>query len=225
MLKNRASRGALMEACQAMARSNLTPGRSGNLSARASDGDGFVITPSGIAFDRMDAEDMVDMRMDGTTVPGAGPPSSKAKLHLAIYQAKPDVGGIVVCQSNFATALSCAEVPIPAFHYMVAIGGGSNIRCAPYGFYDDDEFMAGVVAALKDRKCCLVAHQGQIATGPTLDEAFELAREFENLCSQFWHTLLLGAPKLLSDAQMTRVLENFGRNKPRDPTVLRRQFD
>lgn len=224
-MRNRMSRAQLIETCQAMARSDLTPGRSGNLSARSSDFDGFVITPSGVAFDRMDAEDMIDVRMDGTFIPGQNKPSSKHKLHLEIYKARPDVGGIVVCQSRFATALACANVPVPPFHYMVAIGGGSNIRCAPYAFYDSPEFSAGAVQALRDRRCCLLANHGQVSTGPTLDEAFELAREFENLCAQLWHTLQLGPPKLLSDADMKLVLDHFARFRPRENTVLRRQFD
>ncbi len=224
-MKNRMSRASLMETCQAMAKSNLTPGRSGNLSARATDIVGFVITPSGIAFDRMDAEDMVEVQMDGTILSGHGKPSSKWKLHAEVYKARPDVGGIVVCQSRYATALACAQVPIPAFHYMVAIGGGHNIRCAPYAFYDSPEFSENAVTALKDRRCALMANHGQISTGPTLDEAFELARDFENLCAQFWNTLQLGAPRLLSDADMNLVLDHFGRFKPRENTVLRRQFD
>jgi L-fuculose-phosphate aldolase len=224
-MKNRMSRASLMETCQAMSKSDLTPGRSGNLSARATDFDGFVITPSGIAFDRMDAEDMVELQMDGTVVPGQGKPSSKWKLHAEVYKARPDVGGIVVCQSRYATALACAHVPVPAFHYMVAIGGGANIRCAPYAFYESPAFYENAINALKDRRCALMANHGQIATGPTLDEAFELAREFENLCGQFWHTLQLGAPRLLSESDMAQVLDHFGRFKPRENTVLRRQFD
>ncbi len=225
-MRNRMSRASLMETCQAMGKSDLTPGRSGNLSARATDMDGFVITPSGIAFDRMDAEDMVEIKMDGVVLAGQqGRPSSKWKLHWEVYKARADIGGIVVCQSRYATALACAHVPVPAFHYMVAISGGPSIRCAPYAFYDSPEFAANAVAALRDRRCALMANHGQIATGPTLDEAFELAREFENLCGEFWHTLQLGAPKLLSEADMAPVLEHFGRFKPRENSVLRKQFD
>jgi L-fuculose-phosphate aldolase len=119
------------------------------------------------------------------------------------------VGGIVHVHPRYATALACQRLEIPAFHYMVAIAGGDTIRCAPYATFGTEALSANALAALEGRKACLLANHGMIACGRDLDEALKIAVEVESLAAQYWHVLQLGKPKLLSQAEMRRVLEKF----------------
>ena len=107
-------------------------------------------------------------------------------------QARPDAGAVVHCHSPAATALACAHRPIPAFHYMVAVAGGTDIPLVPYATFGTPELAAHVAEALATRKACLMANHGQIAAGADLDAALELAGEVENLAAQYLEVLKLG---------------------------------
>jgi L-fuculose-phosphate aldolase len=136
-------------------------------------------------------------------------PSSEWRMHLAIYRARPEAQAVVHVHSTYATALSCLRKPIPAFHYMVAVAGGTDIPLVPYATFGTEELAGHVARGLTDRKACLMAHHGQVAMGPTLAAALELAHEVEVLAEQYLKVLTLGPVACLSDAEMAVVLEKF----------------
>jgi L-ribulose-5-phosphate 4-epimerase len=72
-----------------------------------------VIKPSGVEYERMSAEDMVVVDMEGNVVDGNLKPSSDTAAHLEIYKAFPTIGGIVHTHSTYATmfAQACREIP------------------------------------------------------------------------------------------------------------------
>jgi len=198
-------RARLVETARRMSASGLSHGRSGNLSARW--GDGMLITPSGAAYDTLMPGDIVFVDESGDA--HGGKPSSEWRFHRAAYQARPEAGAVVHCHSPNATALACAHRPIPAFHYMVAVGGGTDIPLAPYATFGTPELAAHVAKALRDRKACLLANHGQIAAGADLEAALEIAGEVEVLAGQYLDLLGLGEVHLLDDAQMAEVLAKF----------------
>lgn len=200
------ARTDLLAAAQDMFAVRLSPGTSGNLSIR--EGDGFWITPSGVSYDRLDATMMVFMDMKGEWS-GALKPSSEWRFHLDVYRARPDAGGICHTHSLHATALACRGEGIPAFHYMVAAAGGADIRCAPYRTFGTQDLSDVALAALKDRRACLLANHGVIALGPTVGKAFGLAQEVEVLAQQYILSRQIGGPAILSAREMETVLERF----------------
>ena len=206
-----ATRLAIVETARAMARAGLAPGRSGNVSARAGPvaSGGMLITPSGMAYDDIGPADIVHVGPKGEVEPGARKPSSEWLFHLAVYRARADAGAVVHCHSLNATVLACAHQPIPAFHYMVAAAGGSDIPLVPYATFGTEALAAHVAKGLHDRNACLMANHGQIALGATLGAALELAQEVETLAAQYVKVLSLGRAHVLSDAEMAEVLERF----------------
>ena len=198
---------SVIDTALTMSTSGLSAGRSGNVSVR--DGDRVLITPTGMAYEELVVSDIVSMGLDGSVPPGSRKPSSEWHFHAAIYAAREDVSAIVHTHSNAATALACLEEGIPAFHYMVAAAGGTDIRCAPYATFGTEELATFAVKALEDRKACLLAHHGVIACGADLVKAYDLAVEVETLAEQYGRARLLGSVPLLSDDEMQRVLEKF----------------
>ena len=186
----------------------INRGRSGNVSARA--GDGFLVTPSGLSYEETRPEDIASVTLAGDA---SGPrlPSSEWRFHRDIYVARRDVGAIVHTHSTFATTLACLGRDIPAFHYMVAVAGGKDIRCASYATFGTQALSDHALVALEARKACLLANHGMIAVGASLAEALALAVEVEALAEQYWRTLQTGTPNLLSDAEMEVVLDKFSR--------------
>ena len=199
-------RAELLAITHQLAALGLNKGTSGNVSVRHQDG--FLITPSGIDVAEMQTSSMVMMSMDGTPQ-SEGKPSSEWRFHRDIYQAKPHVGSVVHTHSMFATTLACLQKDIPAFHYMIAMAGGDNIPCAPYALFGTQELSDGAVAALEDRKACLLANHGMIATGRDLKQALAITQEVETLCEQYWRALQIGQPYILSQEEMAEVFEQF----------------
>jgi L-fuculose-phosphate aldolase len=232
---------AIVAAAHKMQSLGLSPGRSGNISVRWKQGagpacDGMLITASGILPADFDAEaDIVFVDGAGKWVAGGKAPSSEWRFHLAIYAARPDAGAVVHCHSRFATALACAHLPIPSFHYMVAKGGGADIPLAPYATYGTPELAGYAATALASRNACLLANHGQIAIGAALEDAVELTEEVEVLAAQYVTARLLGEPVLLPADEMVHVAEKFksygkaanppepGRAKPKSPSPSRQR--
>ena len=199
-------RAELLAIAQELATLGLNKGTSGNVSVRHEDG--FLITPSGMDIAEMQTSSMVMMSMDGTPQ-STGKPSSEWRFHRDIYQAKPHVGAVIHTHSMFATTLACLQKDIPPFHYMIAMAGGDNIPCAPYALVGTQALSDGAIAALEDRKACLLANHGMIATGRDLKQALAITQEVETLCEQYWRALQIGQPYILSQQEMAEVFEQF----------------
>jgi L-fuculose-phosphate aldolase len=214
-----ALRRDIVGACQDMNRRGINQGTSGNISVRVAEG--FLITPSGLAYDEMKPADIVLMKTGGTHV-GRLKPSSEWRFHTSIMATRPEVGAVVHTHSMFATTLSCLGLEIPAVHYMIAAAGGSNIRCVPYITYGTQELADAALKALKGRNACLLANHGMIVVGPTLKRAMWLAVEVETLAAQYWRALAIGKPNILSDKQVRAVIDKFktyGQPQPADAAI------
>jgi L-fuculose-phosphate aldolase len=190
-----------------MNEAGINRGAAGNVSARCADG--FLITPTGMAYGACQSSDMVFVGLDGHVPEGQRKPSSEWRFHRDIYRARPEAGAIVHAHSPFAVSLACMGCAIPPFHYMVARFGGSDVRCGDYAIFGSQALSDAVVAALAGRRGCLMAHHGMVVFGADLGEALALAIELESLCEQFWRVLQIGQPRLLSDDEMERVLAKF----------------
>ena len=178
--------------------------RSGNISIRYKEG--FLITPSGKKYSSLKDKDIIFVSLDGSYNRKKGTPSSEWKFHQDIYINKKEAKAIVHTHSTNATAVSTHKRNIPPFHYMVAMAGGHNIKCAKYATFGTRELSNNILKALKDRKACLIANHGQIAFDENLSKAFELAEEVENISLQYITSLKLGKPKILSIREMKKVL-------------------
>ena len=184
----------------------LNQGTSGNVSVRSREG--FLITPSGQNMAALTADDMVEMSLAGEVL-GEGRPSSEWRFHRDIYATFPAAEAIVHAHSPFAVALACLRRDLPAFHYMVAMAGGIDIRCAAYATFGTQALSDAVLTALHDRRACLMANHGLLAWGRSLSGALALANEVEALCGQYLRACQVGAPVLLNEAEMQEVLEKF----------------
>jgi L-fuculose-phosphate aldolase len=202
-----ALRRAVIETALAMSTTGLSPGRSGNVSARW--GDGMLITPSGMPYDEITPKDIAFISLEGEVPAGQRKPSSEWRFHLGCYRERPDCAAVVHTHSMHATVLACAHKPIPAFHYMVAVAGGADIPLIPYAPFGTEALADLVAGALQKRSACLMANHGQIAIGKSLRAALELAAEVETLAEQYVKVLTLGKPNLLSTIEMADVLERF----------------
>ena len=196
----------LIETALLMNASGINSGTSGNLSVRHNDG--MLITPSGIKYQRLASEDIVFVDRDGESQ-GSRKPSSEWRFHFDIYKNRPDSQAVLHAHPAGCAALGCLNKSIPAFHYMVAVAGGKNIRCASYATFGSQELSDNVLIALKERKACLMANHGLLCLHENLDKALDMAIEIEHLANTYLKCLAAGEPITLSDEEMSRVVEGF----------------
>ena len=210
-MKNLEQRNKIIEYSLKLNSTNLSPLRSGNISLRSEENgvEGYLITPSGKKYETLKSEDIVFMSLkeeakDNTSL---NKPSSEWRFHRDIYLNKRNAEAIVHAHSPHASAVSSHRKSIPPFHYMIALAGGDDIKCAEYATFGTKELSQNVIKALENRSACLMSNHGQVAFGKNLDQAFELAQEIENICHQYTIALKLGEPKILSLEEMKKVLE------------------
>jgi L-fuculose-phosphate aldolase len=202
-------RQAVVDTVRRMNSLGINQGTSGNASVRFQDG--MLITPSGLPYERMTGADIVWVRLADASVEARRGlvPSSEWRFHRDILAARPDLAAVVHTHGRAATTLACLHLEIPAFHYMVAVAGGVSIRCAGYATFGSQALSDLALAALEDRKACLLANHGMIACGASLEAALALAVEVETLAEMYWRCLQVTRPAILSRDQMAEVLEKF----------------
>ncbi|MEM7427248.1 MAG: class II aldolase/adducin family protein [Pseudomonadota bacterium] len=204
-------REIIRTAC-ALSEKGLSPGMSGNVSARC-DG-GFLITPSATPYDQLSGDDIVMIGGDGQAAAGQRKPSSETPFHHAIYETFAEAAAVVHCHSPKATALACLRKPIPAFHYMVAVAGGRKIPLAGYHTPGTEALALDLVNTLEGHRACLMANHGLIAHGPSLRDALSLTEEIETLASMYLDALAAGEPHILNDQEMEEILQMFKGYRP-----------
>ncbi len=209
-------RDELVETAKQMSALGLTPGMSGNVSVRH--GDGLYVTPSGMPYGSLVADDIVKLEHDGSARPGQRTPTTEWRLHKDNHGARQDVQAIVHTHSLFCTTISTLRRPVPAVHYMVVLAGSDEIPCAEYATFGSEQLALNAVAALRGGDACLLANHGMIALGTTLAKALRLAAEVETLAAQYWHAAQIGAPHILDADELKKVRDRFaeyGQHKSR----------
>lgn len=205
--RDTALRQSLVTACRELTLRGLTYGTSGNISIRR-DAQSCLISPTGSVYEELETEDIALLEFTGRWF-GRRRPSSEWRFHRDIFKARRDVGAIVHTHSRYATALACTGRGIPAFHYMVAVTGGTEIRCAPYRTFGTQELSEVALAAIDGSNACLLGNHGVIALGTDVNAALTLAGEVENLAAQYTAALALGDVRILDAAEMLRMVEKF----------------
>jgi L-fuculose-phosphate aldolase len=217
------ARCAIVEACLRMGRLGINQGKSGNVSVRWDRGGapGLLVTPTALAYEQMGPDDIVWLSIALAEAPQARPamsdgtraPSSEWRMHRDVYAARPDAQAVVHAHPVHATTLACLPQVqrdgIPAFHYMIAVAGGADIRCAPYATFGSAELSRLALAALEGRRACLLGNHGLLVFHDALDRALDLAVEVETLCRVYRQALQLGPPALIDAQEMARVVERM----------------
>ena len=203
------ARQSVVEACRRMNALGINQGTSGNVSVRY--GDEMLISPSATQYEIMRAEDVAALPIEGEygTWRGSLRPSTEWRFHLDIMRSRPGIGAVVHSHPTFCTTLAIARRDIPACHYMIAAFGGNDVRCAPYATFGSKELSENALRALEGRNACLLANHGMIVCGASLDKAIWLAVELETIARQYYHSLLIGGPVVLSEADIAETIARF----------------
>jgi L-fuculose-phosphate aldolase len=208
-----AIRAEVVRVARALRGRGLAIGTSGNVGARLADGR-ITITPATMDYDDMTADDVVIVEADGSPSEGHRQPSSELRIHLAIFEARPDVGGIVHSHSPFATAYAAARREVPAVHYILALlvgPGRDTLRVAPYAMFGSEELARNAVATLGSDQAVLLANHGAIAVAGSLATALGRAERVEELAMLACRAEQIGGATLLDADELDRVRDQMAR--------------
>lgn len=177
---------------------------SGNLSVRCRDG--MLISPTGATAENFTPERAVFVGLDGTWADGARP-SSEWQMHVAVYRQHEDTRAVVHTHSDHCVAVSCFHRPLPGFHYLVGVFGGTDVPCTPYTTFGGAQLADDAAAALRNRRACLLGSHGMLAHAGSLRTAVDLAHRLEILCRQYLLARTLGEPYLLNEREWNEFFE------------------
>ena len=198
----------IIRTCLKMQKDGINQGTSGNVSMRFENG--MLITPSSMLYDTMKAEDIVFVDENGNAEPNKRP-SSEWRFHLSILKDNPDFNVVIHSHSIYSSIVSIMGVDyIPAIHYMIAIAGGKIIPCAEYATYGTEELCNNISKAMKGYKACIIKNHGLVVSDSTMEKAYGVLVEVENIAREFVEVSKIGKYNVLSDEEMDIILKKFG---------------
>ena len=193
-----AAKRQVAEVARKMAELGLVSGANGNVSARLPDGH-FAITPMGRNCESMSADDIVVVDGGLNAVDGDLVPSSESLLHVAIYEARPDVGGIVHTHGVYSTAVAVAGLGIPPIVDEMAVALGGDVRVSEYAPPASEAVAERVCSALGSRDAALIRNHGAVGVGATPQAALDASILTERVAKIFVLSSILGRPATLPD--------------------------
>jgi 3-dehydro-4-phosphotetronate decarboxylase len=203
-------RERIVDIGRSLYRRGLSPGSSGNISARLEDG--WLLTPTNSCLGELDPASLSKLDWNGNLVSGAKP-SKEYFLHLGMYQKRLESGAIVHLHSSYAAAISCVDGLNPAScippitpYFVMRVG---KLPLIPY-FRPGDKALAIEIAKHADKHAAvLLANHGPVVSGYDLDSAMYAIEELEETAKLM---LLLHGQKIrtLDDSQLRELHETFG---------------
>lgn len=201
------SKKELVKIAKYLNRKDINRGSSGNLSFREKNG--FVITPSSIPNDKLNEKSCVQMKFNGN-YKNKLKPSTEWRIHRDVYLKRKDIFAIIHTHPTFSTAIACMNINIPPFHYMIAMAGGYDIKCAKYATFGTEQLSRNIIKALEKRNACLMANHGLIVGAKDLKKASRLTEEVESISKQYLQILKSGKkPVLLSRKEMEKNIKKI----------------
>jgi L-fuculose-phosphate aldolase len=204
------ARRSVVDAARSMSRSGLVAATWGNVSARVAGGALAVITPSGVEYDALEPEMLCLVEVaTGAVVGGKLRPSSELPMHLGIYRAREDVGGVVHTHSVYASAHAALRVSVPPLIEDMAQVVGGAVECSAYARAGTAALADAVVAALGERNAALLANHGLVGVGRTPHEALRVCLVAERGAWIHFIARSMGDPVVLSREEADALHRDF----------------
>ena len=203
MIREESIRKEIIKSCLKMEDLKLNQGKTGNISNRFKDG--MIITPSAKDYKKIKLNDLVYISKDRKFF-GNYKPSIEWKFHLEIYNNIPDVNSIIHNHPIYGTGFSILQKKIEAYHYLIALFGGIDVKCTKFYLPGSIELAKAIVNSLKNRNVTLIANHGVVTTGKNLTDTLYLSEQFEAMCKQITISKINGSPKKIPLKEMKKIL-------------------
>src|SRR5207302_6925859 len=177
---------------------DLTIHTSGNVSRRVEEG--VLITPSNTPYHTIQPGHILLMDLEGNVLEGDTMPSVEHKVHLACYNFRDEIQGVIHSHPQLATAFAAARRPLPSFLDEFGVFVGEEVRVADYAMSGTPDIAENVVKALgEDSNAIFLASHGLVTVGRTLFDAMRVAKMVERAAGTYLWTMTLGGAAELPD--------------------------
>lgn len=201
------------EVCQVnklLPATGLVTMHSGNASGLDRKSGRLVIKPSGVDYDRLTPEQLVEVDLATGEVIGTKlRPSVDLPHHLFLYRNMPGVCGIIHTHSNYATAMAALGRCIPVYLTAIADQFGAEIPCTPYVDNEGDNIGQAILKHRNRSPAILLGNHGVFAWGPTPKDSFKAAVMVEDVAKTVHLALQIGQPKELPPEEIKKWYDRY----------------
>lgn len=180
----------------------------GNFSVKLNDNE-FLCTPTGVSKGFMTPEYICKVDADGNVLEAneGFRPSSEIKMHLRIYQKRPDVNAVVHAHPLYATTFAIAGQPLmdPIMPEAVLFLGG--VPLAKYGTPGTMEVPDSVEPFLDQYDAVLLENHGALSYADTLLGAYHKMESVEFYAQLLYQTKMVGGPQILPQERVEQLYE------------------
>lgn len=205
----KAERHLIVDYGKKLLAAELTKGTGGNISICNRAKGLMAMSPSGMNYHEIQAEDVVIMDLTGQIVDGRRKPSVEHSMHRIFYTDRQDVNAVVHTHSVACSTMAALHWELPASNYLVAFSGGTKVPCAPYETFATEELAKAALETMGKGYACFLGNHGFLAASPTLEMAFTVAEEIEHCAEIYLRAKSVGTPKIIPDEKMMELFEMF----------------
>lgn len=208
------ARRDIVEAGRRLYEKNLVCANDGNISARISAHE-IIATPTGVSKGFMTEDMLIKLDTGGNVLSGLLNPSSEIKMHLAVYNASPEIMAVCHAHPPAASAFAAAGVPLdkPVLQESVLLLG--DIPVAAYAPPGSQELAHSVAALCRDFGGALLEHHGAVSFGRSITDSLFKMERIEYMAMVIMYSKLMGFTRTLDEAQV-QTLEVLKRELNRD---------
>ena len=173
-------RKLIVESGVRMINSGYTVGTWGNISIRNPETNEIYLSPSGMNYTTISEDDIIIVNLKGEILEGTRKPTIEAGLHVAIYNARPEVNAVVHTHPIYSTVFSCCGEDIPLIFNEAAQILGDTCKTADYALPGSTELADNCIKALGEKaNSCLLKSHGAVCVGENIESAFAVCKVLE----------------------------------------------
>jgi L-fuculose-phosphate aldolase len=183
-------RTELIGVCRKLLAGGLIAASDGNVSCRVGD-DRLIITPGGAHKGELRPIDLILVNLRGEVLAGQGKPSSEVRMHLLVYEKRPEVQALVHAHPPMLTAFTLAGLPFMAEalpEVWLTIG---PVPMAPYATPCTQEVPESIAPFIERNDAVVLERHGSLTLGSSLREAYMRTEKLEHAAHTLFYAHLL----------------------------------
>ncbi len=178
----------------------------GNISVKINDHE-YYCTPTGVSKGSLTPDMIIKVDENGKKIEGKLNPSSEIKMHMRVYQKRPDVTAVVHAHPPVATAFTVADIDLDQYILPEAVLTIGNVPTCDYGTPSTMEIPDSLDPYLQNHDAFLLRNHGALTVGCTLNKAFFVMEEVEFNAVICKHAMDLGAVHEISNDQLKKLMD------------------
>ena len=178
----------------------------GNISVKINDHE-YYCTPTGVSKGSLTPDMIIKVDENGKKIEGKLNPSSEIKMHMRVYQKRPDVTAVVHAHPPVATAFTVADIDLDQYILPEAVLTIGNVPTCDYGTPSTMEIPDSLDPFLQNHDAFLLRNHGALTVGCNLNKAFFVMEEVEFNAVICKHAMDLGAVHEISNEQLKKLMD------------------